>query len=449
MRFPSPLLALLSTLAFPVLSLADHPWPQFRGPDGNGIASAESLPTRWSETENVTWKTPLPGRGWSSPVITEQGKIWVTTALEHFPESEEEKERILAEAGLPANHFSSRQVATSIKLQALELDWETGKLERTIDLFDIVAPDPIHAQNSYASPTPLLEGDRLYCHFGTFGTICLDLKSGKEVWQRRIPLVHAVGPGSSPYLIGDLLILICDGVDAQYVTALDKHTGEPVWRTDRPEMRAEDGDQRKSYCTPISLTDKRGRTQLVCMGSQWLVSYDPETGKEIWRLDHGNGFSVVPRPVYDSARGLILFATGFGKPQLWAVRPEGDGDISESDLVVWKEPSRMPARPSPVLVGEDVFVIHDGGVATYLDAATGTVHWSDRVGGNFSSSPLLADGRIYIGSHEGKISVITPARQSMQIVSENQLDGGVYASPAALDGALLIRTDQALYRIGE
>lgn len=449
MRFPSPLLALLLALSLPALSVADHPWPQFRGPDGNGISQTESLPTRWSETENVTWKTPLPGRGWSSPVITEQGKIWVTTAIEHFPESEEEKERILAEAGLPANHFASRQVAISIKLQALELDWETGKLERTVDLFEIVAPDPIHSQNSYASPTPVLEGDRLYCHFGTFGTICLDLKSGKEVWQRRIPLVHAVGPGSSPYVIGDLLILICDGVDAQYVTALDKNTGESVWRTDRPEMRAEDGDQRKSYCTPISLTDKRGRSQLVCMGSQWLVSYDPATGEEIWRLDHGDGFSVVPRPVYDSTRGLILFATGFGKPQLWAVRPEGDGDITESDLVEWKEPSRMPARPSPLLVGEDVFVIQDGGVATFLDAATGTIHWADRVGGNYSSSPLLADGRIYIGSHEGKVAVITPARQSLQIVAENQLDGGVYASPAALDGALLIRTDQALYRIGE
>lgn len=424
-----------------------HPWPQFRGPDGNGIASADGVPEKWSESENVAWKTPLPGKGWSSPVVTAEGKIWLTTAIESIP-TEEEKARLLTESGEDPKQFASRKIAKSVTLQALEVDLKTGKLDRSLDLFKVENPDAIHALNSYASPTPVLDGGRLYCHFGTFGTVCLDAATGAEIWRKQFPLVHNVGPGSSPFIDGDLLVLICDGVDLQFVVALDKASGETVWKTDRPAMRAPKGDQKKSYCTPIAITDQKGRRQLVCMGSQWLVSYDPATGKEIWRLDHGSGFSVVPRPVYDPATGLVYFATGFGKPQLWAVSPEGDGDITATDLVRWKETKRGPAKPSPLVHGSEVYVMEDGGIASCLDAATGTAHWSERTGGNYSASPLLADGRIYFCSQEGKITVIAPGKE-WRILSENQLDGQLMASPVALDGALLIRSDTALYRIGQ
>ncbi len=443
---PLRLLSLL-TLSVSTIAFADHPWPEFRGPDGNGLASADGVPLRWSETENVSWKTPLPGKGWSSPVVAENGKIWVTSALETQP-TDEEREQLLTAAGEEAKHFKVRQIAKNIVLKALELDLETGKIEREIDLITVETPDAIHSLNSYASPTPVLDGDRLYCHFGTFGTLCLDTKSGAKVWERQFALEHSVGPGSSPFVHGELLVLIQDGVDLQYVIALDKRSGETVWKTDRPPMRAESGEQKKAYNTPIAVTDKNGREQLVCMGSQWLVSYDPATGEELWKLDHGSGFSVVPRPVYDEKNGLVFISTGFGKPELWAVRPDGSGDITDSDKVVWKETKRIPAKPSPLLVGNELFVVQDGGIGTCFDAATGAVHWNERVGGNFSASPLFADGRIYFCNQEGMTTVIAPGK-NYQVLAENQLDGQLMASPVALDGTLLIRSDQALYRIGD
>ena len=421
-----------------------HPWPEFRGPTGDGVASADDVPLHFGESENLKWKTPLPGKGWSSPVVTKDGAIWVTTAIENIP-SREEQEALALASGEDPKKFKQKQIAKSIQLQALELDLETGKIERTIDLFQVDSPDAIHGLNSYASPTPVLDGDRIYCHFGTYGTACLDLASGDVLWEKQFPLEHSVGPGSSPFIDGDRLVLIQDGVDQQYVIALDKQSGETVWKTDRPEMRAPKGDQKKAYCTPIKITDARGREQLVCMGSQWLVSYEPTTGKELWRLDHGSGFSVVPRPVYDSKSGLVYLSTGFGKPELWAVMPDGDGDITGSDKIVWIEPKRIPAKPSPLLVGEELLVIQDGGIGTCFDAASGEIHWTERVGGNFSASPVFANGLIYLANHEGMVTVIAPGKE-YQVLAQNQLDGQLMASPVALDGMLLIRSDQALYR---
>lgn len=433
-------------IAIPLAASADaHLWPQFRGPDGNGIATAAAVPLRFSESENIAWKTPVPGKGWSSPVVTDNGKIWLTTAIEVMP-TEEEREKMLLATGEDPKTFTARQIAKNIKLQVMELDMETGKLERTIDLITVEAPDAIHALNSYASPTPVLDGDRLICHFGTYGTLCLDLASGATVWKQSFPLEHGVGPGSSPFIDGDRLIIINDGVDQQYVMAVDKNTGETLWKTDRPEMRAEKGDQKKSYCTPIALTDKSGRHQLVCMGSQWLVSHDSATGEELWRLDHGSGFSVVPRPVHDAKNDLVFISTGFGKPELWAVRPDGKGDITDTDKVVWKEPKRIPAKPSPLLIGDELFVIQDGGVGSCFDAATGAIHWTDRIPGNYSASPLFANGHIYLCNQEGMVTVIAPGK-TFQILAENQLDGQIMASPVALDGTLLIRSDSALYRV--
>lgn len=446
--FLPPSLAFLTLAFLTLVAAADggdsHPWSQFRGPDGNGLASADDVPLQFGEGKNLAWKTPLPGKGWSSPVVTADGAIWLTTAIENIP-SREEQEALALASGEDPKKFKQKQIAKSIQLQVMELDLDSGRIERTLDLFQIESPDAIHGLNSYASPTPVLDGDRIYCHFGTYGTACLDLESGDVVWTKQFPLVHSVGPGSSPFIHGNRLVLIQDGVDQQYVIALDKRTGETLWKTDRPEMRAEKGDQKKAYCTPIAITDSRGRDQLVCMGSQWLVSYEPETGKELWRLDHGSGFSVVPRPVYDATNGLVFVSTGFGKPELWAVNPDGDGDITGSDKVVWTEPKRIPAKPSPLLVGKELYVVQDGGIGTCFDAATGEIHWTERIGGNFSASPLFADGRIYFCNQEGAVTVIAPGKE-FQVLAENQLDGQLMASPIALDGMLLIRSDQALYR---
>ena len=254
--------------------------------------------------------------------------------------------------------------------------------------------------------------------------------SGEIIWKERLPLEHSVGPGSSPFIYQDLLVLICDGVDQQYVTALDKNTGKEIWKTHRPEMRAPKGDQKKAYNTPIVITPKgSAEPQLICMGSQWLVSYNPENGKEIWKIDHGNGFSVVPRPVFSEKHQLLYISTGFGKPELWAIRPDGKGDITEDKTkVAWIEKKRIPARPSPLLIDDELYVISEGGIATCFDAASGEVRWTERIEGNYSASPLLAGGNIYFCSEEGKITVIEPGRE-FSVVSENQLDDTIMASP--------------------
>lgn len=427
-------------------NLSATPWPEFRGPNGDGVATAENVPVTFGEKESLKWKTELPGRGWSSPVF--DGKtLWVTTAEEIFPD-EEEKTRILKEAGEEEKVFASRQVATRIELSAVAVDYETGKVLKTVELAKIDNPQTIHTLNSFASPTPVLADGVLYAHFGAFGTFAIDTEEGAIRWQTKIDLEHGVGPGSSPVLHRGRLILICDGVDRQFVTALEATTGKALWTTDRPEMRAATGDQKKSYNTPVVVVGRDGREQLICMGAQWLVSYAPETGEEIWRLDHGNGFSVVPRPVYSPKTGLLYLSTGYGKPELLAVRIDGKGDITGSDKIAWREAKRIPARPSPVLVGDELYVIADGGVASCFDAGSGTLHWTERVDGNYCASPLFADGHLYFSSQEGAITVVKPGR-TFEVVARNTLDGTLMASPMAVDGNLILRSGTALYRFSK
>lgn len=420
---------------------AESYWPEFRGPTGDGIAAEGRAPVKWSETENVTWKTPLPGKGWSSPVVAD-GQVWMTTAVEEEA-TEEEKLKILKEAGVEERKFKELQTKKAVTLKALRVDLASGRLEREIELASLSAPSPIHHFNSYASPTAVIDGERVICHFGAFGTFCLNRADGAVVWRQAVEIEHGVGPGSSPMIHGDKVILICDGTDAQFVAALNKDTGKEVWRAPRPPMDAETGDRKKAYSTPIAIRDSRGREQLICMGSQWLVSLEPETGKELWRVRHGTGFSVVPRPVYGG--GVVYVCTGYGKPQLWAVKVDGEGDVTETH-VVWKETKRIPAKPSPLLAGGDLFVTDDSGIVSCFDAGDGTLRWQERVGGNFTASPILAGGRLYFASESGKVTLVEPSA-AFQVAGENEIDGKLMASPVVVDGVLLLRSEEALYRI--
>ncbi|MFK8115354.1 MAG: PQQ-binding-like beta-propeller repeat protein [Rubripirellula sp.] len=442
-----PFLLLSVTLLLSMPLIAVEPWNQFRGPAGNGLVgdgiAKHVIPTKFSETENVAWRTELPGRAWSSPVFADD-VIWVTTAIENIP-TEEERIALLEEGGIEKKKFKQLAIAKSIDLKLISVDINTGKLLRTIDLVKIDKPDAIHSLNSYASPTPMIDGDNIYCHFGTYGTFCVQRSSGDVLWQRKLPLVHSVGPGSSPFVWKDLLVLIQDGVERQYVTALKKTSGETVWERDRPEMEAPTGDMKKAYCTPIAITDEQGREQMICMGSQWIVSYEPESGEEIWRCYHGKGFSVVPRPVHDN--GVVYFSTGFGKPQLWAVRVDGSGDVTETH-VEWTVIAGIPAKPSPLLHDGLIYVMADNGVASCFTIADGELVWKKRIGGDYSASPILAGGHLYFGSHDGKVTVLKPG-ESAEVVAENQLDGKIMASPAVIGDALILRTDKAIYRIEE
>ena len=426
-----------------VAASGNDSWTEFRGANGNGIATDQKVPSEFSESQRITWKTKLPGRGWSSPVVSD-GVVWMTTAIENVP-TEEERIAMLRDGGIPDNKHGQLAIARSINLKLLAVDFASGSIRQTIELASDIEPEAIHSVNSYASPTPVIDGDKIYCHFGTYGTFCVDRLTGNIAWNRRLPLKHSVGPGSSPFIHGNRLVLIQDGMERQYVTALEKSTGESIWETDRPPMQAPSGDQKKSFCTPIAITDAEGREQLICMGSQWMVSYDPESGDEIWRCYHGKGFSVVPRPVYSAKQQTVFFSTGFGKPQLWAVSVTGSGDVSDTH-VEWITKQGIPAKSSPLLHEDRIYVVDDNGIASCLDSNTGEEIWKHRIGGNYSASPILVGGLIYFGSHDGEVIVMKPDDEPV-VVAENQLDGKIMASPAIVKNSMLLRTEHAIYRI--
>lgn len=428
-------LSLLASLLLSNVAWSEN-WTDFRGPTGQGHAGKRDLPLRWSESENVTWKQAVPGRGWSSPVVLD-GKVWMTTAIETPLTPEAMKERLAKErmAGQLA-------VTAKISLRAVALDLKTGKTLHDVELFDVANPDPVHSLNSYASPSPVAEEGRVYCHFGTFGTACIDANSGKVLWRKRLPLQHNVGPGSSPYLYKNLLILVCDGADVQYVTALDKTTGEAVWKTDRPKLTGNDGDMHKAYCTPL-LIDHQDREQLIIPGAQWVVAYNPNTGEPLWQVAYGKGYSNVPRPVYRD--GVVYICTGFNVPELWAIRVDGQGDVSGSH-VLWREKKQIPTMSSPLLVGDEIYVISDRGVASCFDIATGKGHWQKRVPGNYSASPVAVDDRIYFFSREGTATAIKPGK-TFEVLAECEIDGRFMASPAFTDHAMLLRSDTHVYRV--
>lgn len=412
-------------------------WPQWRGAEGQGHAeTAHDLPIAWNEAENVAWKTPLAGRGWSSPVLDER-HVWLTTAVETSADEAEKAARL---AGSKNNQ--PVEVAHSVTMRALAVDRVSGRIVHDIELFTIERPQPIHKLNSFASPSPVLAAGRLYCHFGDYGTACVDTEKAAVAWvSRDLRLDHMNGPGSTPVLWRDRLVIHCDGSDVQYVAALDAATGQVAWKTPRSGTLNENPDLKKAYGTPLVLA-VAGRDVVVSPGADWVYGYDPADGTELWRLAYGTlGFSIVPRPV--AARGLVFMSTSFTKPEVLAVRPGGAGAEPE---IVWRQARGAPSMPSPLVVGDELYVVSDKGVATCLDVGTGAVVWSERLGGNFSSSPLYADGRIYVGNRDGATFVIAPGRQ-FELLATNQLDGQIFATPAAVGRALFLRTDHALYRL--
>jgi outer membrane protein assembly factor BamB len=429
-------------LAFAVLTLwqittrADDSWPQWRGPGGQGIAAASGLPTEWSESKNVTWRAVVPGRGWSSPVVA-KGKVWMTTAIDRPATKEEIKERLKSNTGgQPLN------VAAEVSLRAVCIDLKTGKLLHNVEVLNRKNPQWIHALNSYASPTPVLDGDRLYCHFGDYGTACLDTTTAKVLWtNRETRVMHENGPGSSPVLWKNRLIFHCDGSDVQYVAALDTKTGKLAWKTKRSGKMNANPQLKKSYSTPL-VARLDGHDQLISPGSDWLYSYDPATGKELWKLKYGFlGFSIVPRPLVSD--DTIYLCTSYMKSQLLAIRFEAG---SRKPYIAWKATRQVPNRPSPILVDGRIYMIHDNGVATCLNAKTGAQIWQERISGKYSASPTYADGKIFLHSQEGKTTVLAPGDR-LKVLATNILDGRLMASAAVVDGALLLRSDKALYRI--
>ncbi len=382
LRTPLLLPAIVLSAAF---GRAEENWPEFRGPHGDGHSTATGLPLTWSEKENIRWKTPIHGKAWSSPVIWGE-QIWLTSATEDGKQ-----------------------------LFALCVDRESGRITRDLEVFTIEKPQFCIPYNSYASGTPVIEEGRVYVHFGAPGTACLDTKTGKTLWARQdLPCNHFRGPGSSPILYGDLLILTFDGFDFQYVAALDKRTGETVWRTDRNiEYGTDDGDMKKAYVTP-TIVDFGGRKQLVSPSAGATLAFDPSSGKELWRVQSG-GMNAAARPLF--GHGLVYATSAYQGYQLFAVRPEGTGDISDS-RVEWKFAKSVPSRSSPILIGDLLFMVSDSGVFSCVEAKTGAAVWQKRQEGAYSASPLFAEGRIYFFSEEGQSVVIAPEREYKELALE-------------------------------
>lgn len=405
-------------------------WPEFRGPWGDGHVSAPGdtkpvgLPLHWSETNNLKWKTEIPYRGWSTPVVM-GGQVWLTTATQD------------------GHDFF-----------AIGVDAETGKILFNEKVFHSDNPESLGngaSMNCYATPSPVIEPGRVYVHFGSFGTACLDTTTGQVLWKRNdLPCRHYRGPSSSLVLFENLLILTMDGVDLQYHAALDKQTGQTVWKTNRsvawndenvPGQMAKDGDLRKAHSTPLIAT-AAGKTQMFSAGAKAAYSYDPRTGRELWKVQYPD-WSVAPRPLYD--QGLVFFVTGLTKKELFAVRPDGKGDVTDTHAA-WKLSTHVGKYASPILVDGLIYTAAEESFVTCLEAATGKVVWTERIGGKYAASPIYADGRLYFFDQQGTTAVLKPGR-TFGPLATNTLAGGFMASPAVAGKAFFLRTKTHLYRI--
>ncbi|MFN0108938.1 MAG: PQQ-binding-like beta-propeller repeat protein [Blastocatellia bacterium] len=408
--------------AFSIITMAADNWPQFRGPDGTGHSDAKDLPTEWSETKNIVWKTPIHDRGWSSPVIFGK-QVWLTSASK-----------------------DGRQ------LFAICLDRDTGKVIRDIKLFDVAQPQYAHPFNTHASPTPVIEQGRVYISFGSPGTACIDTKTFKVIWERRdFECNHFRGSGSSPVIFRDMLLMHFDGSDHQFVVALNKLTGKTIWRTERSidfqdldknGKPAAEGDLRKAFSTP-HVVQLNGRWEMISLGAKAAYSYDPFTGKELWRVEERGQHSASTRPVL--GHGMIFYPTGFSNGQLYAVRIGGSGLVTDTH-VAWRVKRGASNKPSILLIDDLIYMIGDTGIASCVEAKTGEIVWQQRIGGEYSASPVYADGKIWLFSEEGKTTVFKPGR-TFEKLAENNLDEGFLASPAIAGKAFFLRTRTHLYRI--
>ena len=410
-------LALLLPAVCPSLAgvqlLAAGDWPEFRGPTGQGLATATNVPIHWSNTSNVVWQTPIPGDGWSSPVLGD-GKLYLTTAT----------------------------TTTNTSLRAICVAASDGRILWNVEVLqpEPGAPQKIHNKNGLASPTPIVRDGRLYVHFGHMGTAALDL-SGKVLWRQtslKYSPVH--GNGGSPALVGDALVFSCDGATDPLLAALDAQTGGVGWKTPRNIT----ANKSFSFSTPLVIETGGGK-QIISPASGFVGAYDPSDGREIWRVRY-DGFSLVPRPVF--AHGLLYLSSGFMKPVLYAIRPAGaKGDVTDTH-VVWTHTKGVPNTPSPLVADDEIYIVSDGGIATCLDARTGTVHWNERLGGDFSASPVFAEGRLYFQNEAG-IGYVLKAGKTFEVLAKNELGERTLASPAIVDNTIFLRSKSHLWRIGK
>lgn len=396
-------------------------WTHFRGNELNGISTANHLPIVWSDSMHIGWKTDIDGKGWSSPVVYGE-QIWLTAA------SVEGRE-----------------------MRAICVDFSTGAIQYDRILFN---PDSLyrkHAVNTYATPTSAIEPWAVYVHFGRYGTACLNTETGETIWERTdLQCEHIQGSGSSLFIYKDKLIVHMEGSDVHYIVALDKKTGETIWRTDRPREIYDHLEYigKKAYITPV-IVKVNGRDLMISNGAAACIAYDPETGEEVWRIIQGED-STISMPT--TSNGIVYFYTGFvtdesGKKyaELLAVDPDGVGDIQATN-VLWRMKSPILQLLTPLVYDGLLYTVDSKALLSCLDALTGEVVWTHKLKGKYHSSPVYAGGYIYVSSTRGNTLVLKPGR-SLLILSENSLEGEIWATPAVTGDAIIMRTSEYLYKI--
>jgi outer membrane protein assembly factor BamB len=398
-------------------------WTHFRGTRLDGIADVENAPIKWGNDQNLLWKTEIHGKGWSSPVVYEN-QVWITTGTDDGKE-----------------------------LFAVCVDYITGKIIHDIKVFSSSEVPGKHSLNSYATPTPCIEKGFVYVHYGSLGTACINTTTGSVVWKRTdLKCNHVQGPASSPVIYKNLLVLHYEGTDVRYIVALDKVTGKSVWRTDRPEEPYKPLPEigKKAYITPLILNVK-GRDLLISNGSAICIAYEPETGKEVWSVT-GGAESTVSMPFTE--KGIVYYYTGFmvdtegsNYSEIIAVNPDGKGDITKSN-VVWKKRVEPMQLLTPVIRDGLIYTVDTKNNLICIDASTGKDVYTSHYKSSFNASPVYAAGNIYLFSTRGE-TVIIKAGRKLENVAQNQIDGQIWATPAILRNAIILRTDKYLYRIGK
>ena len=385
-------------------------WSQFRGPNSDGHAANVATPIEWSETKNVAWKTGIPGLGWSSPAIVD-GKVFLTTAVPR---------------------------GDGLSLRAMSLDAKTGKILWDREVRAVEKAPSIHTKNSHASPTPLVRDGAVFVHFGALGMARLSATDGAVQWtctELEYPPLH--GSGGSPVLHDGKLVVVCDGSKNPFVAAVDTESGKVAWKT----LRSVQARVSHSFVTPIvGMVD--GKAQVMAPGPDHFAAYDLATGTELWRVK-APGWSVVPQPTL--GHGLVIYNHDYDHPELLAVKLGGQGDVTDSHIV-WRIKRGAPSTPTPLLVGDELYFVADNGIASCVNAKTGENHWTERLEGNYSASPVFANGRVLFLNETGLATWVKPGKEFVAL-GTNEVPGRTFATPAFFDGAMYLRTDEHLYKI--
>ncbi|MGH9319978.1 MAG: PQQ-binding-like beta-propeller repeat protein [Vicinamibacteria bacterium] len=422
-----------------LLLLLLNPWPGWRGPDGRGVSTETNLPSEWGPDRNVIWKVPIDGQGHSSPVVW-GNRVFLTSDVEG-PLVPGARAPVHIENGQEFLHPDSKGADRSHRLEVLALDRVTGALVWKHVVHDDVVYDNRHDQGSYAAPTPVTDGERVFAYFESQGVHAFDFE-GKLLWSNSLGPIGSMGmgPGTSPLLFENILILQCDEDmgEKSFIAALEKRTGEEIWRRTRPVQ--------SSWATPVIVSGPKG-PELVTSGFEWVIAYDPRSGEELWRVQ-GVQSNAIPSPV--AGEGMVIVSTGYPDKRVFAIEIGRRGDLTGTDAILWQFEKGTAYVPSPILYRDYLYLMNDKGIVTCLEAKSGRLVYEGGrvpVPAFFMASFVAAEGKLFLTSQDGDTFVVR-AGPEHEVLATSSVGEPVYASPAISQGSFFIRGTKHLFRIG-